>query len=209
MLKSYFKNDEYRKILLLRHGELYTGGKKLYVGQADIPLSAVGVQQAHVWAEVLREIPLARIVSSDLSRCAETAGIIAAKQGLTVEHDPRWREISFGDWDGRDWDEVLAEFPEAVAARYDDFIHARPANGENFLDLQARVMAAFDELLARNIGGTVLVVAHAGVNRTLLAHLMGLPDRNIFHIYQDFSCMNVIDAKDGQVRHVRAVNVVN
>lgn len=208
MLISYF-NDDYRKILLLRHGELYTGAQKIYVGQTDVSLSAKGVKQAMAWADVLADLKLARIVSSDLSRCAVTAGIIAAKQGLTVELDQAWREISFGKWDGRNWDDVKREYPAEVAARHTDFINARPCGGENFLDLQNRIIPAFEHLLAHNTPGTVLIVAHAGVNRTLLAALMGLPPQNIFHIFQDFSCMNVIDIQDGRFKHVRAVNLIN
>lgn len=208
MLTRYF-NDDSRKILLLRHGELDTGGRKFYMGQANIPLNAIGVSRAHSWGKIMQNLHIGKIISSDLKRCAETAQIIAAKLNLKVEHDKNWREISFGLWDGRDFEEVQQKYPEMVAQRYDDFLNMRPPGGENFLDLEKRVVRAFETLLTREHDGNLLVVTHAGVMRTLLAHLMGLPAENIFHIFQDFACLNIIDINDGQFRHVRAVNLVN
>lgn len=208
MLTRYF-NDDNRKILLLRHGELDTGGHKVYVGQANVPLNATGVSRAHTWGKVMQNFGVGTIISSDLKRCAETAQIIAAKLKLGVELNKNWREISFGEWDGRDFEEIKQEYPDMVAERHADFLHMRPPGGENFLDLQERVIRAFEALLQRESDGRILVVTHAGVMRTLLAYLMGLPAENIFHIFQDFACLNIIDAKDGQFRHVRAVNLLN
>lgn len=208
MLARYF-NDDNQKILLLRHGELYTGDRKIYVGQTDVPLSGIGVSRAHAWAKEFEHIGITKIITSDLKRCHETAGIIAAKLKLKEELSKKWREISFGEWDGRDWEEVRQEYPKEVAARYADFVNQRPPGGENFLDLQTRVVAAFNDVLAQNNAGVVLIVTHAGVNRTLLAHLMGLPPQGIFNIFQDFACLNIIDVKDGKFKHVRALNLLH
>lgn len=208
MLTGYF-NDNNRKILLLRHGELNTGGRKVYVGQADVPLSPAGVGRGHSWAKILQNLNLGKIISSDLKRCAETAYIIGAKLNLTVELNPAWREISFGDWDGRDFEEVRQAYPEMVARRRANFLVMRPPGGENFMDLQARVTKAFEALVTAESDGHILVVTHAGVMRTLLAYLMGLPPENIFHIFQDFACLNIIDTEDGRFRHVRALNLMH
>lgn len=204
---SRYFEDDYQKILLLRHGELDSGGRAIYVGQADIPLSDKGLQQARDWALALKNIPLAKIVSSDLSRCADTARIIAHERDIELELEPGFREISFGDWDGRDKEAVKAEFGRKVEARYRDFVSQRPPNGENFADLKKRVTRVFNTTLARNRNGALLIVAHAGVNRTLLAHFMGLEAKNIFRIFQDYACLNIIDAKNGEIKHVRALNL--
>lgn len=208
MLTGYF-NDNNRKILLLRHGELDTGGRKVYVGQADVPLSPIGVSRGHSWAKILQNLNLGKIISSDLKRCAETAYIIGAKLNLRVKLDTAWREISFGDWDGRDFEEVRQAYPALVSQRHDDFLEMRPPGGENFRDLQARVTKAFEALLTAESEGHILVVTHAGVMRTLLAYLMGLPAENIFHVFQDFACLNIIDTDNGRFRHVRALNLVH
>lgn len=208
MLRGYF-NDDNRKILLLRHGELDTGGRKIYVGQADVPLSGRGLRQANAWAHTLQEIPIGTIISSDLQRCAVTADIIGHSKNLPVVKLAEWREISFGLWDGRDYEVVKQEYPEMIANRYRDFMYVRPPEGENFVDLEQRVTAAFANLPVAKTESNILVVSHAGVMRTLLAHLMGLPPQNIFHIFQDFSCLNIIDLQDGQFKHVRALNLTN
>lgn len=207
MLKRYFEDDN-QKILFLRHGELNTEGRRIYAGQTDVSLTGAGIGRAHTWAKALDNLGVTQIIASDLKRCAETADIIAAKLKLKARHSAQWREISFGDWDGRERAEVEAKYPEAVAARRNDFVNHRPPNGESFLDLQNRIVPAFNELISQPTPGHVLVVAHAGVNRVLLAYLMGLPPQNIFHIYQDFAGLNIVDVKDGKFKQVRAINIM-
>jgi probable phosphoglycerate mutase len=46
----------------------------------------------------------------------------------------------------------------------------------------------------------VLVVAHAGLNRTLLCHWLGMPLQNLFRIDQDLGCLNVIALGDSGYR---------
>jgi broad specificity phosphatase PhoE len=55
-------------------------------------------------------------------------------------------------------------------------------------------------------GQGVLVVAHGGVNRFLLAHLAGLPLERFLAFDQDFGCVNVIDFVRGGRPFVRAIN---
>jgi len=43
----------------------------------------------------------------------------------------------------------------------------------------------------------IIVVAHGGVNRVILAELLGMPLENIFRIEQDYACVNIIDFHDG------------
>ena len=84
MLRRYF-DDQYQKILLLRHGELDSGGRKIYVGQADVPLNGIGLSRAHAWAKMLENAGITKIISSDLRRCSETAYIIATHLKLETE----------------------------------------------------------------------------------------------------------------------------
>jgi broad specificity phosphatase PhoE len=79
MLNAWRVTESRKKILLLRHGAIETGSdEKRFIGQADLPLSDVGRQQARYWSACLDGVSLAPIMASDLSRCQETARIIAA-----------------------------------------------------------------------------------------------------------------------------------
>jgi probable phosphoglycerate mutase len=54
--------------------------------------------------------------------------------------------------------------------------------------------------------GPILVVGHAGVNRVLLCHLLGMPLGNLFRLGQDYGCCNLIRS-DNAFCSVRAVNL--
>jgi probable phosphoglycerate mutase len=53
------------------------------------------------------------------------------------------------------------------------------------------VVAALKEILA-STSGNLVITGHAGVNRLLLCHMLGMPLTNIFRIAQDYGCLNVI-----------------
>jgi probable phosphoglycerate mutase len=38
----------------------------------------------------------------------------------------------------------------------------------------------------------VLIAGHAGVNRLLLCHVLGIPTQHMFRIDQNYGCMNVL-----------------
>jgi probable phosphoglycerate mutase len=67
------------------------------------------------------------------------------------------------------------------------------------------VVPVFEEI-ARQNKGSVLIVAHAGVNRVILCHVLGMPLANLFRLDQDYGALNMIDCKEKQMR-VKAINV--
>lgn len=180
---------------VLRHGVLPPNPQRRFIGAQDIPLSAVGVAQAKVWAECWKHRPLAGIVSSDLSRCIDTASIIAHHRGIPLYVDSRLREICLGAWQGLTRQEVETAFPHQYAARGEDVAYFRPCGGESFSDLARRVLPAFDYWQARLSTGQGhcdnapwLLVGHAGTNRAILARHMALPLAHMLDIPQPYAC---------------------
>lgn len=151
----------------LRHGETEAPGALL--GRTDPPLSAAGR------AAAVRQIEgrsWSAIIASPLLRAQTTARIAADETGLAVETQADWREIDFGDWDGR-LRRDLAE-DARLAAFYAD-PDANPApNGETMQTVRARVTSALDRIAAHG-DGPVLVVAHGGSIRMALSILLGIP----------------------------------
>jgi probable phosphoglycerate mutase len=195
-----------RTIYLLRHGELlHPCSGKHYIGRSDLALSPVGMEQARQWQAVFREVGLSDIFCSDLQRAVQTARIIAEGRRLEVVALPELREVDLGVWEGLAFETVRATDPRAYANRGRDPAGYRPPSGESFADLQARVMPAF-ERIATQCTGNPLIVAHAGVNRVILCHLLGMPLNHLFRIGQDPAGLNIIDARAGGFR-VRAVNL--
>lgn len=212
------------RVWLFRHGELPQVSPRRFVGQSDIALSEEGRRQALYWGGALARVPFALAVSSDLSRCLETARIILHGRDVPLGEEPRWREIGLGAWEGLTVARVRERFPGHYEARGRDLAGFRPDGGESFADVQARAMTALLELvsglgLAREAGGAagagqegdggraeVLAVAHGGVNRALLCGLLGMPLGNLFRLDQDYGCLNLLEFSDaGPV--VAAVNI--
>jgi broad specificity phosphatase PhoE len=99
------------------------------------------------------------VVSSDLERCRQTAGVLAEALALPVRYDPDLRERSFGVFEGRPWDDV----PDGAVGLAGDRVTSpgtRPPGGESVTDLSRRVAGALDR--AGRLPGPVLVVTHGG-----------------------------------------------
>ena len=163
------------RIYLVRHGTVAPTWHGRIYGDLDVPLSAAGQDEARAVAELLRERPLSRVVSSGLSRAqfgAEAIGRARAKP-LEVRVDPRWREISRGTWAGLTFQELEDRDPGAWERWSADPAEVRPPGGESLGDLLARVLPAARELVRECPGQEVAVVAHGWTLRTLVAAALG------------------------------------
>mgnify|MGYP000106122445 FL=1 len=196
--------DDSCTLYLLRHGDCRRDEVKRYIGQVDLPLNADGRAQARALRKHLAKTSFKRIYASDLKRCLETARIIAGPQGKSIRTLPQLREIKLGYWDGRPQEKIRQYHPEEYRQRGENLIEFRPPGGESFADLQERVVPAFRELIEGQ-QGTILLVAHAGVNRTILCHLLGRPLQELFALPQPFGCLNVIERR-GQKLEVKVIN---
>jgi len=192
-------------IYLLRHGEIEEQANRRYIGQTDCDLSERGRAQAEFWKKRLKGEGIASIFCSDLSRSSETAETISKGRQIAVQSDPDLREINLGDWDGQLMQDIRTEFPAEWAERGERIDTFRPPRGESFEDLYQRVVPVFEHI-AENASGSVVIVGHAGVNRMVLCHALGMPIRNLFSIHQDYGALNLID-NSGNALQVAAVNI--
>jgi alpha-ribazole phosphatase/probable phosphoglycerate mutase len=185
---------------LLRHGEPLGGSR--YRGQVDDPLSERGWQQ--MWQAVDKASGWQRIVSSPLLRCREFALQLGERLDVPVRAEARFREIGFGEWEGKTRAELERLQPGQVQRFYQDPVAHRPMGAEPLDAFMARVGEAFTELLARYAGEAVLVVAHAGVIRAILANALDIPPASMYRIH-------VPNAGISQLRtdRIRGINLVS
>lgn len=160
------------KIILLRHGETDWNFQQKYQGHRDIPLNARGREQAQKVARTIIDENIEAVYSSDLSRARETAEIIAGYFELPVIIDPRLREFSFGEWEGKTFNEVYHEYPVEYHDWYENTMDFKVPGGESMRQLLERVWLALRDISRRH-SGTVLVVAHGGVLRAVLYKVGG------------------------------------
>lgn len=150
-------------------------------------------------------IPFGRVCCSSLSRSVSTARIIVHGRPLSIEAMPELDEINLGQWEGLPVDEVRRRFPLEYERRGADLAGYRIPGGESFSDVMARVLPVF-EGITKGRDENVLIVGHAGVNRVILCHLLGMPLNNLFRLGQDSCCLNIVECS-GDTVLLRGMNI--
>jgi len=167
----------------VRHGETDWNVAFRLQGQHDIPLNAVGRGQAVRCGEILRDLFMrddrdpAQLdyVASPLVRARVTMELMRERLGLDPSRyrtDTRLMEMSFGRWEGFTYAELHKHEDVALAAREHDKWNFALPGGESYEQLKQRVGAWYDA-----IDRDVVVSAHGGVARALIAHVgVALPE---------------------------------
>ena len=149
---------------LVRHGQTDWNAQRRLQGSTDIPLNDVGRGQARDAVATLSGYEWDAVVSSPLSRAAETADLIAAGLGLSVARRvPELTERSFGPAEG------LQAGPELEALR----IPGGFRGAESDDDAATRGLAALEALAGEFSGRRVLVIAHGTLIRLSLSRALG------------------------------------
>ena len=163
---------------LLRHGDV-EGGRK-YRGQLNDPLSDLGWKQLRSATEKKQNWQY--IITSPLKRCAEYAEELAQSLHLPLHNEPELKEVSFGLWEGKTADELLAAEPENIKRYWNNPIQETPPQGENLLTFEKRILTAWQQMLDDYKGGHILLISHAGVMRIILCHILGMPLTELFKL---------------------------
>lgn len=181
------------RIYLIRHGQVEGHEERRYNGQTDVALTDLGGEQYHQLKGRLSDSRISACYSSDLTRCRVGAEIICGQFDIQPVFRPELRELNIGIWEGLTWQEIQSRWPDEWQARLNDLVNYRVIQGENLLDVEARVMPVVREVVERHRGQEILLVGHGGVNRVILLHAIGAPLVNMFNIEQNYGCLNIID----------------
>ena len=149
---------------LVRHGQTDWNAERRLQGSTDIPLNEVGRGQARDAVAVLAPYQWDAIVSSPLSRAAETADLIAEGLGLAVSRRvPELTERSFGPAEG------MQAGPELDALRVPGGFKGAESEDE----AADRGLAALEALAEEFRGQRLLVVTHGTLLRVTLSRAIG------------------------------------
>jgi alpha-ribazole phosphatase len=187
------------KILLVRHTHVEVG-KSVCYGGSDVALRAEfenDLVETAQKAQLYLPHPK-RVFSSPLSRCV----LLTQRITDTYTTDDRLKEMSFGDWELRPWNEIArAELDPWM----ENFEHNRPPNGESFRDIQTRVLEFWEELMQQHPDDDLMVVTHGGVIRSLVCHLLQIPLTLAFRFELEWGGVTQISIKNG----LTTVNFIN
>jgi probable phosphoglycerate mutase len=162
------------RLLIWRHGRTEWNAAGRFQGQLDPPLDDVGRDQAALAAAHLVAGGLGPeetvVVSSDLTRAAETAATLTALLGVPLRLDPRLRELSLGTWEGLTRAEIAERYPD----QYADWTSGRPVHGRGSEDPEAVARRALAALADLPPCAEAVVVTHGGTGLRLIEALLGL-----------------------------------
>lgn len=152
---------------LIRHGEP-VGGRAYRGHNIDDPLSEKGWQQ--MWSAVDDQCPWDIIISSPLQRCLAFAQALAEKNNLQVQIEDNLKEVGFGSWEGKTPDEIKQENLKEYQDFYHDPVNLRPPGAEALEKFIKRTTDAYEKVVKQHAGKHILIVSHAGVMRSIIAH---------------------------------------
>jgi len=174
---------------VMRHGEpegICPKGGTILRGRSDHALTQKGWWQTQQRCQSLIDSeasssdgPWDIIISSPLIRCADFAKILVDSlnketnsDALCLRINKNWREIDYGDWDGKSTADIWQSQPEIMEKMWQAPLEFCAPNGEAVIDFSQRIEQAWLELITEFQGKRILLVCHGGVMRLLLQQLL-------------------------------------
>ena len=164
---------------LIRHGEP-EGGRAFRGHTIDDPLSEKGWQQ--MWKAIGEDAPWDQIITSPLERCQAFAEALMDVYKVPCSTEEDFKEVGFGSWEGKTPDEIKASNLNEYDAFYHDPVNARPAGAEDLSAFIKRVSNAYNKTIEKYDGKHILIVAHAGVIRAIIANALHAEPIGLYRI---------------------------
>jgi probable phosphoglycerate mutase len=158
---------------LVRHAETFWNRERRIQGQSDSPLTAKGKKDADNWGRQLSRFSWDCILMSDAGRAVETATRINHHLQAPIDSDPRLREQDWGRWTGQIITQIETEASNRLQTKHKTGWQFCPPGGEDRLSVWQRSHSALTEAAVRWRAGTILIVTHEGVVKSLIYHLSG------------------------------------
>jgi len=145
-------------------------------GQADIDLAPTCHDEMNIILEKTINFQPQLMVSSPLQRCTKLASFLEKHIQLPFHVDKRIKEVSFGEWELKPWDEInqpkLFEWTQA-------YENIPPPGGESFHMLLERFDPFWNEAW-QNEAKEMFVISHDGILRSALVKALKLSARQVF-----------------------------
>ncbi|WP_197321431.1 bifunctional RNase H/acid phosphatase [Saccharomonospora sp. NB11] len=197
------------RLILLRHGQTPMSIDRRYSGAGDVSLTELGTRQAEAAAKRIAAMDdlgeTVHVVSSPLTRAAQTAQKVADALGVRVETHRDLRETDFGEWEGLTFDEAARRDPD-LHRRWLRNASVRPPGGESFDEVHRRVRRACSDVVARYGGSTVVVVSHVTPIKSLLRAALDVGPSLLFRLHLDLASVSLVDLYPDGNASVRLVN---
>lgn len=159
---------DHMDVYLVRHGITNWNKEKRYLGHSDIGVIRSELSRLNNLQKVLSGLNFDHVFTSDLRRCQETLAYLSIPSQVLIDY--RLREINFGDWEGKTYDELKNQI--AYRNWLEDWEANSIPHGESADTFKSRIDSFFIELFQQAIETTpakILVMTHGGVIRYLVS----------------------------------------
>jgi broad specificity phosphatase PhoE len=184
-------------LFLVRHGRTGWNKEQIFRGTKDVPLDAVGREEALMVGERLKGERIRAVFSSPLARAAETAEAIARFHNVEVQVLAGLTDLNFGEWEGMSLQEVKKKYPDL----YQQWLQAPHQvvfpGGEGLDAVRSRAMKVVEGIIERHPQETVALVSHRVVLKVVICALLGLDNSRFWNIGQDTTAVNCFHYKNG------------
>ena len=161
------------KFGLIRHARTRWNLEKKIQGKNNMPLSPEGIQDAHLWGEILSREKYDLILASPMIRAEQTSRIISHNINVHVEFDRDLREQDFGAWEGRRVIDIRKQASGEIEFQESRGWKFCPPGGESRIRVLKRVSRVMEKSGKNFDEKHVLIVAHNGVIKALIYKILG------------------------------------
>lgn len=170
------------EIYLLRHTTPFIE-KGICYGQSNIDVDDNFYNEANDILQKVNQLTIQKVVSSPLKRCLALANFI----NLPYTSNPAYKEINFGDWELKAWNQIPEE---EINPWMQNFVTTPATNGESYIDLFNRCIPEI-----KKETNQTLIITHAGIIRAILAHCTNTPLTDSFNFKIPYGALIKIDLK--------------
>lgn len=197
------RTKEMLQLYIVRHGQTKWNVEGKFQGWSGAPLTTKGLHQVRRLKRRLRGIPFKRAYISPLPRTHRTAQILLENRGTPQILEPRLKEIHFGAWEGKTLQEIAKEDLQQASNFQEAPDKYEPSTGENFHEVQTRVISAVEDILSHHQDVPLLIVSHGCASKLMLSHFEGRPLRNLWHPPKlKAASLSLVEVKDGKTNIV-------
>lgn len=162
-------------LILLRHTASLDNEAGVF-SHPQVDLSEKGYQQLQMLLK--KDFQVEKIYSSPYKRSRLLAEALAEKLGLSLEIDDRLREIGFGDFEGKTFEEIEELYPKEVEAWMADPWGFKYPGGEAFSSVRQRAADFVKELYKSS-----LVISHQALMFSLMAEVLAYDYEQLSKLY--------------------------
>lgn len=191
------------KVYLLRHGETEGNVRGSYSGVTDTPLTDLGKQQAVDAHLRFEDIEFDVVLSSPLSRAHDTARVFTDSK---IQIHDGLKEMNFGIFENLTYDEINERYPDEAKKWQETTKGYTFPEGESLDGFYDKVVKVYYEILDNYDVENLLIVAHSGVIKSILAAEIAEGFESFWKFKIDNCKVAIIEYSD-DYRYLTALNI--